>query len=286
MFTIYCLLDPDTLLVRYVGLTNNPKRRAADHTSNKTYLKLAESSYYKRWRSSLAQYDKVPIFAVLNVYLTEVEAIEAEGIWILCARAAGFKLVNYYNGSGKGYRQGVKRPEEWCENLRRGHLGKKYGPQNPERVAKVVAARMRRWRENPWATNAGKYTRTEKHRQPRSIEVRTKISIAQTGKVVRPWTDDERAAASIARRGELHRKWTQVEKDAIAAAHMKRRHLNCTEESLLILSPLENSVVRLRFGIFGEPLLIRRQIAEVLGISLNQARWAERVALDKLKKVT
>jgi len=89
MYTIYCLLDPDSLAIRYIGFTGDVKRRWKEHTN----LTIPNGGqYYRRWVLKLKRQGKLPMYA------TAEEASEAERVWIASAKAAGLRLVNWEDG--------------------------------------------------------------------------------------------------------------------------------------------------------------------------------------------
>jgi len=136
MYVVYALLDPDTLLIRYIGLTKNPQQRQWEHRS---YRKNPhhKQTYYNNWRLKLFNAGKSPIFAVINYYPTEDIALEAEAVWIRLAKEAGFKLTNYDPG-GKKYNS--NRKVTWGDKISAGKKGKRRKPQSKESIEKVASA--------------------------------------------------------------------------------------------------------------------------------------------------
>lgn len=94
---IYTLRDPRTDQIRYIGKTNNLKRRINQHIKgarNNTKTKKAA------WIKSLLNENVLPIIEILDE-CTVYDWQEVEQYWIWQFRSWGFKLVNSTNG-GEG----------------------------------------------------------------------------------------------------------------------------------------------------------------------------------------
>lgn len=61
---IYCLMDPRTNLVRYIGKTINPKTRRYQHVSKQSRW---EDNFRTRWINSLLRSKLKPIFKILEI---------------------------------------------------------------------------------------------------------------------------------------------------------------------------------------------------------------------------
>jgi hypothetical protein len=94
---IYALVDPTTLLVRYVGKTNSPHSRLRAHTSAKS---LESPSHKNNWIKSLLAKRLMPIMVILQVVPFDNWA-EAERAWIVQFRMIGANLTNFSDG-GEG----------------------------------------------------------------------------------------------------------------------------------------------------------------------------------------
>lgn len=92
---IYILQDPITQEVRYVGKSNNPKRRYTSHLCDKPKVKYY--SYY--WIQSLLEKGLKPIMTVIDE--TESDWQQLEKYWIEQFKVWGFKLTNITEG-GEG----------------------------------------------------------------------------------------------------------------------------------------------------------------------------------------
>lgn len=79
---IYALLDPDILDVRYVGKSNNPKKRLGRHIYNaKTRYDEPDALHVERWVKKLLDKGKRPVLKILEeVPLSEWEEAEMRHI--------------------------------------------------------------------------------------------------------------------------------------------------------------------------------------------------------------
>lgn len=101
---IYCLKDPTTGDVRYIGQTNNPKRRLKQHLKGS----IKEKTHLGNWLRSLE--GEEPILALLHEVAENESWAEEERRYISCARALGVKLVNLTDG-GEGFSGLARTPE-------------------------------------------------------------------------------------------------------------------------------------------------------------------------------
>jgi hypothetical protein len=130
MIIIYELLDPETLEVRYVGLTTNTlEMRFSQHLRN-----CGTQTYYSaRWIHSLRKKDMLP--SVREFYRTDDpdEADSIEISLIAYCKSMGCRLTNHHEG-GQANRivdQGTR------DKISRALKGKK---QTSEHIAKVAAS--------------------------------------------------------------------------------------------------------------------------------------------------
>lgn len=93
---IYVLIDPSTNKARYVGKTDNLKRRYSCHLAN---AKLKDS-HLTRWVHKLMRSGKKPIMRVLEI-ADDQNWQSREQFWINTLRKQGVSLVNTADG-GKG----------------------------------------------------------------------------------------------------------------------------------------------------------------------------------------
>lgn len=126
---IYALRDPETLSIRYVGKTVDPKLRLRKHCTRK------ENNYKFSWVTSLRERGLKPEMVILEEL--EVERDEEwqpyEQKWILFMRSLGFCLTNL-NSGGVG---GARPCEETRKKMSESHLNVRC---TPETRAKISAA--------------------------------------------------------------------------------------------------------------------------------------------------
>jgi len=94
--TVYTLSDPRDGLVKYVGITSRPKRRAYEH------IRDDENNLKSAWIKRLKSLGLKPIFEKIDV--TDVDNfVWVEQYWISQFRTWGFPLKNMTNGGDGSY---------------------------------------------------------------------------------------------------------------------------------------------------------------------------------------
>lgn len=130
---IYCLKDPTTGDVRYIGKTDNVKKRLRAHLTSSS----KERNRLGNWLRSLSE---PPVLVVLHEVAENESWAEEERRYISCARALGVDLVNATDG-GEGAPGRVVTSETRAV-MRGSHLGVSNGPHSPAtRAAMSVASR-------------------------------------------------------------------------------------------------------------------------------------------------
>lgn len=104
-YVIYGLFDPTTGQLRYIGQTNNPKKRLRDHCRP---ANLKDNSYKSNWIKSLGT--KKPIMQVLEIFDNPYVLEEHEDFYIEYFKSLGCKLTNSTKG-GKGTIGYIHTPE-------------------------------------------------------------------------------------------------------------------------------------------------------------------------------
>ena len=94
---IYTLEHPITNEIRYIGKTNNPKRRLHHHWVVGHKLKTKLSS----WLKSLKKLKLKPIMTIIDETDSDWEQLEM--YWIAQFKAWGFKLTNHTDGGEGSY---------------------------------------------------------------------------------------------------------------------------------------------------------------------------------------
>jgi hypothetical protein len=96
---IYTLAHPVTGEIRYIGKTNNLKRRFSQHLSNHGLL---EKSKKNNWIISLLKQKIVPIMEILEE-TTDDNINELEIFYISLFKSWNFRLLNMTDGGDSGY---------------------------------------------------------------------------------------------------------------------------------------------------------------------------------------
>lgn len=92
---IYGLIDPITLLIRYVGLTSTGTKRPTHHRRAS-----CPDTYCRRWVTSLQRLGLDYEIVTLEVVDEEKRLAETERWWIAYGRACGWPLTNLTEGGG------------------------------------------------------------------------------------------------------------------------------------------------------------------------------------------
>jgi hypothetical protein len=117
---IYFLRHPSTNEIRYVGKTNNPKRRIIQHIHTAKY-KLRKS-HCCFWIGSILKTNKEPIMQIINWFNSEEDCNNAEKLIIDNFRKTGINLTNLTDG-GEG-QCGRVMSEETKNKIRQSKLKK------------------------------------------------------------------------------------------------------------------------------------------------------------------
>ena len=171
---IYFLKHPSTDEIRYVGKTNNPKRRIIQHLY--TARHKTRKSHCCCWIGSLLKSNQKPKMQIINWFNLEDDCNNAEKLIIENFRNTGIRLTNLTDG-GEG-QVGRVMSEETKNKIRetilkRGHyLNRK--PMSPEVKLKLSLARkgIKLSEEHKKKLSNAKKGRTI------PIETRIKMSIA------------------------------------------------------------------------------------------------------------
>lgn len=182
---IYGLVDPRTLLVRYVGLSSTGMRRPLDHRSKAA----GEDTHKARWIKLLAVAGYTYEIVVLEV-VEKVALKAAERWWIVFGRACGWPLTNLTDG-GDGLSGHVFSLEHRAKigAARRGLI-------RSSEVREKIAAALRGKKRS--AESIVKQLESRKGYSP-SVETRAKMRASNLGKK-RPPSVGIAVAASNKRR--------------------------------------------------------------------------------------
>ena len=141
---IYILQNPVTLETKYIGKSNNPKKRFSYHCS----VGYKSNNKTGNWLKSLKKLNLKPLMTIIDE--TEDNWQDLESYWISQFRTWGFNLTNHTNGG-----EGVYGGGEWNNTpvtvfTKEGTLFKSFESQKqcasyfkttPENVKAVVSGR-------------------------------------------------------------------------------------------------------------------------------------------------
>lgn len=179
---IYILCHPITGEIRYVGKTNNPKRRLSMHKKeNRNTRKNA-------WIKSLSKVGLEPEMEILEQFPHEPDSNwqESEKFWISYLRFIGCNLTNLDGGGSSGF----LKSEESRRKISMSNTGKKMSPEAIAKMKATKAANMTsEVRERLRAAQLGK---------KQSQETIAKRSAALRGRIV---SDETRRKIGDANRG-------------------------------------------------------------------------------------
>ena len=136
-FYVYALCDPDSGLIRYVGMTANPRRRLHGHLNGKCGPRVA------RWIASLAEKSRVPSMAILfeadnrdAAWNRERELIQRLGLLL------GDRLLNTHGRVNPFLNYTMDRLQMMCAML--------------GRIIRSRSCRITQAYVDPWNTNVRK----------------------------------------------------------------------------------------------------------------------------------
>ena len=116
---IYSLSDPDTNEVRYIGKTNNLKRRLSKHLSNS---ELNSGNHKSNWIISLLRNNKLPIMDIIDEFDETNDINFYEIFYISLFKTWGFNLTNQTNGGDGTFDwTGKKHKKESIHKMKMNH---------------------------------------------------------------------------------------------------------------------------------------------------------------------
>lgn len=131
MIYIYCLIDPFTNHIRYIGKAERPNDRLSKHCCDQSI------TYRTNWIKSLITKGERPILAILDVLSDSDDWQKAEIEWIAKGRALGWPLTNCTDG-GDGV---VNLPPEIRERMTLAVRGRKASPETLIRIGNASRGR-------------------------------------------------------------------------------------------------------------------------------------------------
>lgn len=134
------MCNPGTRTVRYVGKSDNPKKRLVDHLASS---KRGSQTYVSRWLRGLD--DKPALFILGEIPIADWEGYEKNAI--AAARALGMNLTNLTDG-GEGVSNPSLETRKKISDANRGEkhplFGKKHTQETRVRMAKAHAGRKQK----------------------------------------------------------------------------------------------------------------------------------------------
>jgi group I intron endonuclease len=160
---IYILRHPETFKIKYVGKTNNIKRRFAQHKSKKC-LEKTGSKKLASWILKLISNSMLPVMKIIEE-CTDNRA-EREKYWI--SYYVNNNLCNLSEGG-----EGVGHNDSTKSKIKNALLGRKRSNEEKKAISKAMTGVKR-----------GKYTNTEGHKKRyEDLEERKKCAIKLRKKV-------------------------------------------------------------------------------------------------------
>jgi group I intron endonuclease len=141
---IYVLRHPETFEVKYVGKTNNIKRRFAQHKSKKC-LEKTGSKKLASWILKLLSNNLLPIMEIIEE--CDDNWVEREKYWI-----SYYSNTNLCNLSDGG--EGVGHNDSTKSKIKNALIGRKRSDEEKQAISKAMIGKKR-----------GKYTNTEGHKK-------------------------------------------------------------------------------------------------------------------------
>lgn len=99
---IYALVDPRDNTIRYVGQTDDTKRRYSEHVNR------IEETAKGAWIQELRALNRKPLFVVLDTCDDQQQSNYLESWWMILGRRQGWQLVNGTNPSIERVKEGIK----------------------------------------------------------------------------------------------------------------------------------------------------------------------------------
>lgn len=133
--SIYCLSDPDTHQVRYVGKSSRPAKRFREHVASAGDKKTHRDC----WVLSLISSGRNPVFEIL----AEVPVLEWEfweRAYIKFFKELGCDLTNATEG-GEGAALGVPLSPEHRQKISKSSRGRPHSPEHCKKISEALTGR-------------------------------------------------------------------------------------------------------------------------------------------------
>jgi hypothetical protein len=180
--TIYCIIDPETSHIRYIGKTNDFTRRKWQH---RYYAVNKHGQTYKdRWLRNIFSKGLTPIFQIIDEVPVESWQ-EYEKYYIEIFRqyekSFGYLITNLTDGGEGMCGHTIPRTQQHIENLRRARKGKGH-PISEETKQKISLANKGKTRTSETRKKIGEVSRGRKI----SEETRAKLRAAVARRIASP----------------------------------------------------------------------------------------------------
>jgi group I intron endonuclease len=177
-FYVYGLFHPLTGELRYVGQTNNLKRRFKEHIGDRN-----EGRWINNWINKLYKQKLRPkMFLFVEFGIDNLDdLLSAERFWIALCRFGGARLINLTEG-GEGT-LGYKHTPEECKKISDRLRGVKKPPFTAEHKAKIAISSKGNKAQNTSPESLAKF-KAKQDGHPVSDETRKKIGAANKGRLV------------------------------------------------------------------------------------------------------
>lgn len=196
---IYCLKDPASGDVRYIGKTTDPEGRLQAHLTKSSKRR----NHLGGWLRSLASRREIPMLILLHEVAKTEHWQQEERRYISCARALGMDLVNATDG-GEGSSGYIETPEQlaaksaarrgvpWSPAQRAVSNAKRGLPLSLAQQA-AYAAKSAALKGVPWSP-ARRVASAAKRGRPQSPEQRAGYAARSAKLKGVPWSRARRAA--------------------------------------------------------------------------------------------
>ncbi len=182
---IYSLTDPNTNLIRYIGMSRRPYRRFRDYMC----ARGGHTVHMRNWLNSLKRAGQAPLFEIIDE-CSEEDCDKTEIKWIAAFRGADYPLINSTAGGEGRFTHSLEVRKHLSEVAKM--QGRRPPPRSAEALARIAeASRLRGGDPNHFiALNKSRIgiPLTEEHKR--------KLSAALKGRVV---TEETRRRMSVGR---------------------------------------------------------------------------------------
>lgn len=199
---IYGLIDPRTIMVRYVGMTSRGLSRPRRH---RTRVSDRDTSHRANWLRELRRLGLAYEIAVLDVAKGQNDLPGLEQWWIAYGRACGWPLTNATDG-GEG---SLNPSPEAIEKTRRAKLGTTASEETRRRMSEAQRARLAspearravgdRSRASWAASGPGRHEKISAALRARQVSARVVAAIKRINETY--WTPERRQALNDRKRG-------------------------------------------------------------------------------------